>query len=154
MKDQRITLKSRPSPEEERAKTELEVAAREELIKRLQHPEKLLKAAAQKQRDKRVARLNAAREYKTIAEAEDAWGWGFINEQQLEEIKEIIRNGDEALAAETSPEEAAEKILGRIIGGLIDELAAFKFELLPPEEQARRLEESAHIREKIKGGKP
>ena len=52
---------------EERSSLELEIKARKELIKRLNHPAELLKVAAKKESDRRSERVNSLREYKTYS---------------------------------------------------------------------------------------
>ena len=137
-KKNRINIRSKKNLEKE---NELEITAREELLRRLERPLKLLKDRATVQRTKRLLKEQAFREYRTVDEAHEAYGYGFISEKQYKEIAVAIENKDEELATLVFPEEAAASILCRFMNRLINEIETFKFELLPPEEQSRILEE-------------
>lgn len=56
---------------EERAAIKLEIKARQELAKRMEHPLKLLKTAAEKEQQKRKERIEHLTEYKSYNEAQE-----------------------------------------------------------------------------------
>ena len=122
---------------EEREALKIEIKARKELAKRLEHPLKLLKAAAEKERQKRKERIEHLTEYKSYREAQDAYGWELITEEEFDEIVRILEEGTEALEKETSPAEIAENLLMKFIGNLNYEAASFEFDLLPEKEKDR-----------------
>ena len=130
---------------------DLDIKARAELVKRLQHPRSLLEAAAAKERAKRVAVFEKTKgEYKTPDEAHDAYGYDCITEAEYEQIKEAFEKGEKFVEENTSPEEAAFSILTDFIGRLEREIRSFKFEQLSPEEQARIIESNNKFFEKIR----
>ena len=123
--------------QEERLELQLEIKARKELARRLEHPLKLLKIAAEKERQKRKERIEHLTEYKSYREAQDAYGWEIITEEEFDEIVRILEEGTEALEKEISPVEIAENLLQKFIGSLTYEAASFEFDLLPDAEKER-----------------
>ena len=121
----------------EREELRLEIRARKELLKRLDYPQKLLKSAAEKEQQKRKERIENLTQYKSYQEAQDAYGWELITEEEFDEIVKILEKGTEDMEKEVSPVEVAEHILKRFIGGLMHEIASFEFDLLPEKEKER-----------------
>lgn len=80
-------------------------------------------------------------DYKTIDEAHDAWGYDCITEKEYREILIIFEQSEEYVVKHLSSQEVAVKILGDFIGRLNSEIRSFEFELLPIEEQMRRLQQ-------------
>lgn len=133
----------------------LEIRARKELIKRLDHPKQLLAAAAKKEKDRRVQRIENARQYKDERDAQDAYGWGFITEEEYDEIRKALEAGDEYIEKTTTPTEIAEGMLSDFLIRLSREVASFEFDLLPPSEQERIRRQNEEIlkkRAERKGG--
>lgn len=120
---------------EEREALQLEIKARKELARRLDHPLKLLEVAAEKEQKKRKERIESLTEYKSYQEAQDAYGWEFITEEEFDEIVRILEEGTEKLEKERSPVEVAKDILNRFVNGLVSEIASFEFDLLPEDEK-------------------
>lgn len=135
MSEKKITLSD--IEREYRKETELEIKARKELARRLDHPLKLLEAAAEKEQKKRKERIESLSEYKSYREAQDAYGWEIITEEEFDEIVRILEEGTEKLEKERTPVEVAKNILNRFINGLVSEVASFEFDLLPEEEKER-----------------
>lgn len=126
---------------QERESIELEIRARKIVLKKLGNPYKLLRQQAETNYEKRKRSVQSASEYRNIEEARDAWGYDCITEEEFEEIKRIFELGDEYVKKHLSPQEVAVEILGRFISGLHTEISSFEFELLPPDEQVRILQE-------------
>jgi hypothetical protein len=122
---------------EERAALRLEIKAREELARRLEHPLKLLKTAAEKEQKKRQDRIEHLTEYKSYSEAQEAYGWEIITEEEFDEIVRILETGTESIEKERTPVEVALEILQKFVGGLHYEVASFEFDLLPEDEKER-----------------
>jgi hypothetical protein len=122
---------------EERAALRLEIKAREELARRLEHPLKLLKTAAEKEQKKRQDRIEHLTEYKSYNEAQEAYGWDIITEEEFDEIVRILETGTESIEKERTPVEVALEILQKFVGGLHYEVASFEFDLLPEDEKER-----------------
>lgn len=148
--ENRINIRSKKNLEEE---NKLEIAAREQLLRRLERTLKLLNNRANVRRKNMILKERALREeYRTVDEAHEAYGYGFISEKQYKEIVEAIENKDEKIAALVFPEQAAASILFDFMRRLMNEIEAFKFELLPPEEQSRILDEREAARRQKAGG--
>lgn len=135
--------------EEERKAIQLEVKARQELLRRLEHPIKLLKVAGEKERIRREERVTQAHEYKTIDEAQEAYGWGYLSDDEYHAIKEAIESGEEYIENTISPVELAAKILIDFTSRISSEIRSLEFELLPLEEQIMRMEAAEKRREEI-----
>lgn len=141
---------------EQRNALATEAKIREILLKRLTHPAELLKTAAKKEAGRREARVNSAREYKTYEEAQEAYGWGLITDEEFSGIAKALEEGDEYIETEQTPTELASEMLREFMARLEGDLRSFKFEMLPPEEQERihkESEERRARREARKGGR-
>lgn len=121
----------------ERASIKLEIEARKEVLKKVENAFKRLRKQADSNLEKRREKVRAAREYRSLDEAHEAWGYDFITDEEFEEIKKVFELGDAYIENNLSPQEVAVNILGRFIGGLNKEIRSFEFELLPIEEQER-----------------
>lgn len=93
------------------------------------------------------------REYKSVEEAHDAFGYDCITEKEYCDILEIFEKGEEYIEKHLSPQEVAVKILGEFMGRLSSEIRSFEFDLLPPEEQLRLLREQEERREETERAK-
>lgn len=131
---------------------ELEIKAREELIKRLEHPLKLLKTAALKEKDKRKAKVAKFAQYDRYEDALELYGYDVITYEELKEVEEYFENGADFIENEVSPVEYAERMLKQFTTNLHSEVRSFKFDLLPPEAQARILEEQERRRKENNNG--
>lgn len=120
---------------QERASIKLEIEARKEVLKKVENAFKRLRKQADSNLEKRKEKVRAAREYRSLDEAHEAWGYDFITDEEFEEIKKVFELGDAYIENNLSPQEVAVNILGRFIAGLNKEIRSFKFELLPIEEQ-------------------
>lgn len=121
----------------ERASIKLEIKARKEVLKKVENAFKRLRKQADSNLEKRREKVRAAREYRSLDEAHEAWGYDFITDEEFEEIKKVFELGDAYIENDLSPQEVAVNILGRFMGGLNKEIRSFEFELLPIEEQER-----------------
>ncbi len=140
---------------QERDSLKYEIKVREILLKRLKHPAELLEVAAKKDNDHREERVNNAREYKTFEEAQDAYGWGMISEDELMRITKALEEDEEYKETTRTPTEIANEMLREFMTKLEGDIRSFRFELLPPEEQERIHKESEERRARVmarKGG--
>lgn len=140
---------------EKKIRTDLrhEIKTRKLVLKRLEHPLALAKAAAEKKRSERIARLEELGEYKTYEEAHDAYGWGFITEEEFESIKNFLEHKEE-LKGERSDEEYAADMMQEFVARLQREITSFQFELLPEKEQKRILQQQAELLERHRSHVP
>lgn len=132
---------------EEREALTLEARARKELLKRLSHPAKLLTVAVEKERTQREERVARMQEYKTEAEIMDAYGYEVITDDERRQLLEALETGQQYVENTTTPARVALSILKDFIRGLEKEVSGFEFELLPAEEQDRRLREAERFEE-------
>lgn len=138
---------------DERKELQLEIKARKEVTKRLAYPiDQLVKADA-KERTKREERAASLSEYKTITEAQDAYGYGLITDDEYHAICEAIESGEKYVEETTTPVNLALKILRDFTRRMENEIRSLEFELLPPEEQNKRLAESEARRAEMEARK-
>lgn len=148
MSTKKITLSD--LEREEREEIKLEIRARKELAKRMAHPLKLLETAAKKEQQKRKERIEHLTEYKSYSEAQEAYGWEFITEEEFDEIVRILEEGTERIEKERTPVEIAKDILNKFVNGLTYEIASFEFDLLPEAEKERIRQKNEEILERRK----
>ena len=129
----------------ERSAIKLEIRARKEVLKKIENAYKRLRRQADANYQKRKARVQSAREYGSIEEAHNAWGYDCITEEEFEEIKRVFELGDEYVEKHISPQEVAVKILGNFISGLYAEIRSFEFDLLPLDEQVKILQQQENL---------
>ena len=119
-----------------KADLKFEIRARKLVLKRLESVVARADEKARNVRAARLARLDELSEYKNLREAQDAYGWDLITEEEYNQLQRFFEEKEE-LKDSPSPEEYAAEILGRFVAGLRREIASFEFDLLPPKEQAR-----------------
>ena len=125
----------------ERESTILEIRSRKVVLEKIENAYRRLKKQAEVQYEKRKSKVQAASEYESIEDAHTAYGYDCITETEYCEIVKIFEQGEEYVEKHLSPQEVAVKILGEFIGRLNSEIRSFEFDLLPPEEQVRILQE-------------
>ncbi|MBQ5712364.1 MAG: hypothetical protein IIV61_07120 [Oscillospiraceae bacterium] len=126
-----------------------EIRARKLVVKRLEHPLALARAAGEKKKAEREARLEALGEYKTFNDAQEAYGFGMITETEFDQIVDFLEN-KEQMKSVRSPEEHAADILQEYIIGLEREIASFEFDMLPQKEQKRIRQQNFELLERRK----
>lgn len=116
------------------------------LLKDFERIRAKLRRHIEKEASEREAEFEAAVQYCSEADIQEAYGWEFITEQQYEHYLELFRQGRKALD-EHSPTvtELALSILNRIFQDIDRDCRQYAFEALSPEEQLaqrKRAEES------------
>lgn len=125
---------------EERKAIKDELKAKKILLRRFQTMLKSLDKQAEKVKAKRLEKVRSLREYKTYEEAHEAYGWGFISENEFHTIADMIEKGDAEIENALSPCEIAADTVRGYIKILRSDIDCLEFELLPPEEQERQRE--------------
>ena len=133
----------------ERNELQLEIKARKELVKRLAYPLDQLSKADAKERTKREERAAALSEYKTQEDAHEAYGYDLITEEEYQAICEALEAGEKYVTETMTPVSLAMKILRDFIRRIESESRSLEFELLPPEEQTKRMEAAEKQREEM-----
>lgn len=75
----------------------IDVEARNLVLKRLEQPIKLLKARAEKDRSERNERLDRLSSYKSLEEAHTLWGFDYITTEEYEEAERFFENKEKML---------------------------------------------------------
>ena len=110
----------------------------------------------------RERRKEALSQYKDERDLQDAYGWGFISEEEYDALLSQLRDGVESIEAEQSAPEIAKKILGGWLKITKSDIEALEFELLPEKKKQEIRDENYRIamerkrrqeeREKRQGG--
>ena len=103
----------------ERESLLLEIQSRKEVLKKIENAYKRLKQQAEANYEKRKAKIQLAREYKSVEEAHDAFGYDCITEKEYCDILETFEKGEEYIEKHLSPQEVAVKILGEFMVGSV-----------------------------------
>lgn len=130
----------------EKISLKLEIEARNIVLKKLLQVQKQLQNQAEKQLNKRKAIVEKTREYKNLDEVQELWGYGCIDDEELQFIKEAFETGQNYIDNNISKQEAAVTVFNRIIENIAYEIRCFEFELLPPEEQAKKLRQKQEVK--------
>lgn len=128
-----------------RADVRFEIRARKLALKRLTTPLKQAKAAAEKKKAKRQERISAACAYESYEDAQTAYGFGMITEEEFDEIAEAMELGQEWVEHAITPEEAAVSVLQDIVQRLEREISDFEWDLLSEEEKKKIRQQNEEI---------
>lgn len=79
----------------------------------------------------RIKRKNELLEYKSETELQDAYGWGFITEEEYDALLAAWRSGTELIDNEKTAKEIAQEILRGWRKIILSDIDALQFELLP-----------------------
>lgn len=121
--------------DKEKKDLKIELKSRQLVLKKLETARRALEKSCKRIQDERAVREAELSEYKNEDEIADAYGWGFMSEEEYDDLIARFREGKEAIRNEKSAEEIAAEILSgwiRITEGDIDSL---KFDLLPDEKK-------------------
>lgn len=122
-----------------------EIRARELVIKKVENAHTRLKKQAENKLNGRKKRVEELSMYESEQDLLDAYGWGFITEEEYDRLREMREKGEDSILNDKSAEEYAVKILGEFIMRLNHEISSLKFELLPEKEQNRIREQNYKI---------
>lgn len=130
-----------------RAALRQEIRSRKLVLKRLEYPLSLAVAAAEKEKTARLKRLDELGQYKDFRDAQDAYGFGVITEEEYDAVLDFLEN-KEKMEAVKSPEEHAADILQEFVLKIQRDIAGFGFELLPRREQEKIRQQSYDLLER------
>ena len=111
-----------------------EIKCRKLVVKRLRSPLAHAQALGEKKRDERLARIAELSEYKSFADAQEAYGFGCITEEEFDNIVDFLEHSEEMKQVKSAEEHAADMI-AEFVNRLEAEIAGFEFELLPEKKQ-------------------
>ena len=124
-----------------------EIRARELVLKRLKSPAAHARSLGEKKKQDRIARIEELSSYKSYNEAQEAYGWGYITEEEFWEITDFLEKNED-LKEVKSVEEYASEIINTFMNRLYHEIASLQFELLPPKEQEKLRKKNEEILER------
>lgn len=118
-----------------------EIKARKEVVKRLQYPLSQLKNVCEKEKQKRKDVITKALEFGSFEEAHEAYGYDMITEDELEQIKEALEQGDEYVENTKTYHNYAYKLLHKFVNSLDEEILALQWDMLSEEEKQKKCKE-------------
>lgn len=130
-----------------RKEARVEIKARKLIIKKLNTAIDALKKTANRQKAEKQAERDKLLQYKTYQEAQDAYGWGYIDEAKFNAITEFLQTS-QSVVDEPTAEEIAVKTLQDWLLLMGSEIASLEFEMLPKEEQRKILDKNLEILQK------
>ena len=131
----------------ERKEARVEIKARKLVIKKLNTAIDALKKTANRQKAEKQAERDKLLQYKTYQEAQDAYGWGYIDETEFDAITEFLQTS-QSVVDEPTAEEIAVRTLQDWLHLMGSEIASLEFEMLPKEEQRKILDKNLEILQK------
>lgn len=131
----------------ERKVLRTEIKSRKLIIKKLETAISALQKTADRQKVVKQAEREKMLEYKSYNEAQDAYGWGLITEEEFDKIVEFLESSQEVVDEPTA-EDIAIKVLLNWQHQMGAEIASIEFDLLPKEEQSKILDNNLKILEK------
>lgn len=129
-------MKMTDKEKSERKEIRKEIKARRIVIKKLDTALRALERIAKREQFERQTEREKLMEYKTYNEAQDAYGWGQITEEEFDKIVKFLDDTEEYLNIRTA-NDLAIKIIRSFRGELSGEIDAIKFDLLPKREQEK-----------------
>ena len=118
----------------ERKDIRVEIKARKIVMKKLDTAIKALEQTCARERKEKEEKREKLLSYKSYQDAQDAYGWGYITEEEFDEITEFMESSQK-LVDESTAEDIAVKTLKQWHGWMTSEIAELEFQLLPEKEQ-------------------
>lgn len=131
------------------ADLKFEIACRKLLLKRLQTPLNTLERARDKEAGKYNDRVTIISEYNTREEAHDAFGYGYITEDEYRHVCALFDTGEQIREGGITAAGAAIDMLLEFMGRLKREIRDFEWEALPEEERKRRSQATEKYKEEL-----
>lgn len=129
---------------QERRSLRVEIKARKLIIKKLETAINALQKTADRQKAERQAEREKLLVFKNYNDAQDAYGWGIITEEEFDRITTFLESSQNAVDEPTA-EDIAIKTLLNWQHHMGAEIANIEFEMLPKEEQSRILDKNLEI---------
>ena len=118
------------------------------LIKKLKPVQRSLETVVKREKAKRAERIAALNEYKTEQDIQDAYGYGYISDDERRQLLEMLETGEKYVEDVQTKTSVALHLLREFVGRLSRQANSYEFELMPPEEQAKRLAATEEIRKR------
>lgn len=129
----------------EKLNIQTEIKARKIVVRRLATILTSLSKKVDVIKDDREKRKKQLGEYESERDLQDAYGWGFITEDEYDKLREAMRAGTAAIDDEVTKEEIAFDIVAKWKALMLSDISSLEFELLPEEEQNRIREQNYEL---------
>lgn len=118
------------------------------LLKKLEPVQRSLEATSTKEKGKRADRAAALSQYETEQDIQDAYGYELITDDERQQLLNTLETGEKYVEDTQTKTTVALHLLREFMGQLNHKAGSLEFELLPPEEQAKRQAAAEEIRER------
>jgi len=119
------------------------------LIRKLKPVKHALEKTVDREKNKRAERAATFYEYDSETAIQDAYGYDLITDFERRQLLEQLETGEKYVENTQTRANVALFILQTFIMHLTKQAMALEFELLPPEEQEKRIKSSEEIRERV-----
>lgn len=119
----------------EKKDLKIELKSRQIVLKKLETARRALEKTCTRIQAERIRREAELSEYKNEDEIADAYGWGFMSEEEYDELLARFQEGKEAIRNEKSAEEIAVEILSGWIWITEGDIESLRFDLLSDEKK-------------------
>lgn len=130
---------------EEKKNIKIELKSRKIVVKKLESAIKSLRKITDRQKAEREERKQHLSEYKNERDLQDAYGWGFIEEEEYDRLRKAMQDGIEIIDSEKTAEEIALEIISGWRKLMNSDISDLEFQLLPAKEQDRIREQNYQI---------
>lgn len=121
--------------DKEKKDLKIELKSRKLVLKKLETARRALEKTCKRIQNERACREAELSEYKNEDEIADAYGWGFMSEEEYDDLLTRFREGKEAIRNEKSSEEIAAEILSGWIRITEGDIESIRFDLLSDEKK-------------------
>lgn len=127
---------------------QFEIKCRQYLIKRLSVLEKDIEKTVEKEKAKRAARVAHLTAYEDSDQAQEAYAYGDISQEEFEEICCVLEANAKFVMLTRTPKVAALEMLQEFMYRMKSDIKSFEWEMKSPEERDRILKEREEFRRK------
>lgn len=118
------------------------------LIRKLKPVQNSLEKTVKKEKIRRAERATTLSEYKDETDIQDAYGYSLITDDERWNLLEQLETGEKYVEHTQTKASTALHFLLLFLEQITKKANVLEFELLPPEEQKKRIKASEEIRER------
>lgn len=129
----------------EKRDTIIELRSRKIVKRKLEVALRSLQPKIEKVKEDREKRKEHLSEYRNYNDLQDAYGWGFITEEEFDALAIALEQGTEAIDNEISEHEIAASIISGWLKITDGDIASLEFDLMPESKKKKIRDESYEI---------
>ena len=129
----------------EKRDTIIELRSRKIVKRKLEVALRSLQPKIEKTKEDREKRKERLSEYRNYNDLQDAYGWGFITEEEFDALAIALEQRTEAIDNEISEHEIAASIISGWLKITAGDIASLEFDLMPESKKQKIREENLEI---------